>query len=330
MLNRRIRCQLLDPSATEVGPDDFQLGATFNVYGTPSVAASGDGGAYLVAWGGQADSTGGDVEVYGERVDAFTGDQLGGDLRISEFDDGLDHNSIDGVDVAYSAERDAWLVTWHSYHYYDVPTFDVTDGYEIWGQWIEAANGDGIGPEDFRLSDAGQDGETYHEAKFSASAIGGATAFVVWQGSDDVAPLVDNENEVFGQLCVAPLAGSETVRQGSPPNPNALLPGQTFGPLIGTTWDPIIDHTSFAPNALLDVLTISLTPANVPTGIGTLLIVLAGPTVTLTALPGTAFASPTPDDPTYLGLALSAQGISLSAGGGLELTNALDIVIGLY
>ncbi|MEM7306139.1 MAG: hypothetical protein AAF682_05680 [Planctomycetota bacterium] len=108
---------------------------------------------------------------------------------------------------------------------------------------------------------------------------------------------------------------------------NSLLPGQTNGPVLGTTWGPVVDHTTFASVAPFDVLTMTLLPANVPTTMGTLLIELSGPSVTLTALPGSAFASPTPDDPLYLGLTLYARGISVSATG-LELTNALDLVIG--
>ena len=38
---------------------------------------------------------------------------------------------------------------------------------------------------------------------------------------------------------------SETIRAGAPANPSALLPGQSNGPVLGMSWDPRIDHTSF-------------------------------------------------------------------------------------
>ncbi|QDU67145.1 hypothetical protein [Engelhardtia mirabilis] len=123
---------------------------------------------------------------------------------------------------------------------------------------------------------------------------------------------------------------SELVRLGSPPNPSALLPGSTSGPVIGGTWDPVVDHSSFVPDSIMDVLAISTTSpgaVNVPTAIGTLLCSLAPPPVLVSTAPGQPFAVPIPDDCELLGTALAAQALSAAAFA-LSLTNALDIVIG--
>ena len=49
----------------------------------------------------------------------------------------------------------------------------------------------------------------------------------------------------------------------SPPNPPALLPGQTGPPVVCAFWDPRIDHTTFVPGAAVDVLLFAAGPANV-------------------------------------------------------------------
>ena len=60
--------------------------------------------------------------------------------------------------------------------------------------------------------------------------------------------------------CSSSVAASDIVRLGTPPNPFALLPGTTSGPVIGATWDPVIDHTTFLPSSVTDLLAFSATP----------------------------------------------------------------------
>ena len=122
---------------------------------------------------------------------------------------------------------------------------------------------------------------------------------------------------------------TETVRLGVPPNPNVLLPGLTSGPTIGNTWDPFIDHTSFATGATLNFLGIStLAPINAPLAIGTLLIVPPpGPQVFLQT-PGLPYAIPIPNDCALVGVTGVCQGGAITPGARAELTNALDLVLG--
>lgn len=125
------------------------------------------------------------------------------------------------------------------------------------------------------------------------------------------------------------VAASELVQLGTPPNPAALLPGQTSGPVLGSVWDPVIDHTSFFPGADLDFLGLSLTALNVPLPpYGTL---LCGPVLlSLFQPPGTPFALFLPDDSTLSGASLCAAGGSIDVAGTILLTNALEITLGSF
>ncbi len=121
----------------------------------------------------------------------------------------------------------------------------------------------------------------------------------------------------------------EAVRLGDPANPNAFLPGQTSGPVVGRTWDPIVDHTTFVPGSTGDVALLGSAELEVPVpGLGTLLV--GDIFFSLTATPGQAFALPIPDDPSALGFRLYVQAASLDASSGVHLTNALDLTIGTH
>ncbi len=122
------------------------------------------------------------------------------------------------------------------------------------------------------------------------------------------------------------VGSSTTVRLGTPPNPNAYLPG-TQGPIIGTVWDPRIDHTTFLPAAVFDFAAFSGTATNVPLPIGVLLCAL--PVFGVQAVGASSrFAFPIPADCALLGTSLCSQGGSITAIGVIELTNALDVVVG--
>lgn len=141
----------------------------------------------------------------------------------------------------------------------------------------------------------------------------------------------DAGSESGSALWLAESAATESVRLGTPPNPFALLPGVTSGPVLGATWDPVIDHTTFLPGATLDLLGITVNPLNVPLPpFGTL---LCDPTV-IAAIPtspaGVPFAIPVPYDCALAGASLCTQGASLNAAGNLLLTNALDLVLGTF
>lgn len=128
-------------------------------------------------------------------------------------------------------------------------------------------------------------------------------------------------------VCGGPTLAQETVRTGSPPNPIALMPGATSGPVIGATWDPSIDHSSFQPLAFVDVLVLALQPANIPAPMGTILCDVSGAPLTFSQLAGTTFSLAIPNNCELVGKSLCVQGASLSTTS-VALTNALDLVFG--
>ncbi|HED65389.1 MAG TPA: hypothetical protein ENJ09_07525, partial [Planctomycetes bacterium] len=181
---------------------------------------------------------------------------------------------------------------------------------------------------------------TGHTDRFgNAVAVSGNRALVGARQEESAATGVNGSEEdnsafqagaAYSFLLEASQKASATVRLGSPANPNALLAGSSPGPILGSTWDPRIDHSSFFPGATTDLLLISPQgPINQPLSIGTLLCSLARPRTLLSTPAGVPFTLPIPLDCTLLGLNACAQGASLGTGM-TRLTNALDIVLGAY
>ncbi|MEM7305463.1 MAG: FG-GAP-like repeat-containing protein [Planctomycetota bacterium] len=134
------------------------------------------------------------------------------------------------------------------------------------------------------------------------------------------------------QLCAATAAAAEVVRLGDPPNPFALLPGVTSGPVLCETWDPVVDHTSFLPTATIDTLAVALAPLNFPfPPNGTILCdyFTFGGTLLLSSPPGVPFTVPIPNQCNLVGATLCAQALSID-GAVTRYTNALDITIGTH
>jgi len=122
---------------------------------------------------------------------------------------------------------------------------------------------------------------------------------------------------------------AEFIRPGEPANPVALWPAASSDPVLGTTWDPHVDHTEFLPSALIDILVFSLGAVDLDLGFhGTLLCSLPFLAVEVQFSAGAPFAISLPNDPVLAGLGLCVQGGS-DDGGGLRLTNALDVTLGL-
>ena len=120
----------------------------------------------------------------------------------------------------------------------------------------------------------------------------------------------------------------QSVRSGLPPNPNALLPG-TNRPVLGTTWDPRVDHTSFMPAATLDMLAAGWTPTNAASPYGTLLCALPAPFSRFSA-PGQPFALVIPSNCSLMDVFIYCQGAAIDIHSGIGLTNAIDLRIGSY
>ncbi len=129
--------------------------------------------------------------------------------------------------------------------------------------------------------------------------------------------------------CSLAVPGFQFVRVGAPANPDALLPDPDGGPVVGAVYDPVIDHTAFVPNAVLDLYMLSEFPDNylVPL-VGT---VLGSPPFQLEyRTPGDSLALPIPNSCGLVDGRATIQGLSLDPFGNVRLTNALDVVVGSY
>ncbi len=196
-------------TGAEIGANDFRIsdmGGTGNPsYGAhgPAVAYNAVDHEYLVVWNGNDDVGGlvvGETEVFGQRLDAATGVEVGAnDFRISDVGGTGDANyDTSWVAVAHNATDDEYLVTWMGE---DNVGGLVDEEWEIFGQRLDAATGAEIGSNDFRISDMGDTGNVTYRARVSAVAYNSAgnEYLVVWEGDDNVGGLVDNEQEIFGQ-----------------------------------------------------------------------------------------------------------------------------------
>ncbi len=121
------------------------------------------------------------------------------DFRIS--DAGPDGNvvfEVENVAIAYNSTDNEYLVVWSTYD--DAVGGLALGEVEIWGRRIDAANGALIG-NDFRISDMGPDNSNLYRPFSPAIVYNSAQNeyLVVWFGDDNTAPLVDGEDEIFGQ-----------------------------------------------------------------------------------------------------------------------------------
>ncbi|HKP19384.1 MAG TPA: hypothetical protein VJT84_12970 [Gaiellaceae bacterium] len=196
----------------EVGANDFRIsdmGPGRNAFDAfdPAVAYNPASNEYLVVWTGDATAQPfgdeNEFDIFGQRVDAATGAEVGAnDFRISDMGPAA-NTSFDAQQpaVAYNPASNQYLIVWQG----DDDTAPlVNNETEIFGQRL-TATGAATGANDFRISDMGPDGNTSFGAAGPTVAYNSTTNeyLVVWQGDDDTAPLVNGENEIFGQRLTA-------------------------------------------------------------------------------------------------------------------------------
>lgn len=231
--------RLSGATGAEIGANDFRI-SDMSVDGdvnfdaaVPVVAYDPAHGQYLVAWAGE-DGAGamvvGEFEIFGQLLDA-AGAQIGtNDFRISDMGpDGDDLYDAFAPSVAFNPSAGEYLVVWQGS---DNSGLLSSGEEEIFGQRIVAATGAEIGTNDFRISDMGPDGDNFFDATAPAVAYDAADGeyLVVWEGDDDTAPLVDGEQEIFGQR----LDGATCVEVGD--NDFRL---SDMGPDGDGTWDAL-------------------------------------------------------------------------------------------
>ena len=182
---------------SDMGSDgDVNLGAL-----NPAVTYNRTNNEYLVVWQGDDNSgalVDNEFEIFGQRINAATGAELGADFRISAM--GPDGNANFGAfnpAVAYNPFDNNYLVVWFGD---DNSSGLVDEELEVFGQRLNAVTGAELGA-DFRISDMGPDGDVNFGGGFPALAYNSTNNeyLVVWVGDDNSGALVNDELEIFGQ-----------------------------------------------------------------------------------------------------------------------------------
>jgi hypothetical protein len=198
--------QRLSATGVEIGTNDFRIsqagpdgeGSLF--FATrPDVTYNSATNEYLVVW--EADLFGGGAgsnenEITGQRLSA-TGTEIGtNDFRISDMgpNGNLNFDAF-AASVTYNEIDNQFLVVWTG----DDNVGGLVDGeYEIFGQRLNTT-GLEIGPNDFRISDMGPDGNTTYFA--SQPSVVHNTAdneyMIVWEGFDLTTPNIGLQ--IYGQ-----------------------------------------------------------------------------------------------------------------------------------
>jgi hypothetical protein len=143
---REIFGQRVDAATgAEIGANDFRLsdmgpdGDAYYAAWYPAVAYNGAANEYLVVWRGDDDTAAlvdEEYEIFGQRVSAATGAEIGTDLRLSDMgpDGDASYDASDPA-VAYNSAGNEYLVVWHG----DDDTGGlVEDEFEIFGQRFDA------------------------------------------------------------------------------------------------------------------------------------------------------------------------------------------------
>ncbi len=195
-------------TGAQVGVDDFRIsdmgpdGDPLYDAAEPALAYNPTLNEYLVAWEGDDNTlplVEGETEIFGQRISGSTGAEVGSnDFRLSDMGSDSDLEFDAAVPaVAFNSSANQYLIAWAGE---DNTGFLVNGEFEIYGQLLSGV-GSAIGPNDFRISDMGTDGDPNFDAFAPAVAYDpfGNQYLVVWEGEDNVAPLVAGEFEIFAQ-----------------------------------------------------------------------------------------------------------------------------------
>src|SRR5262245_55682215 len=206
---------LLTPeqAIAEVGSNDFSIshmgpdGNGNYDASDAAVAYNPTNNEYLVVWSGD-DNTGtlkdDEFEIFGQRINAATGAKAGGRIRISDMGpDGDPKFDAYQPAVAYNGTNNEYLVVWHGDRNFVGASVD--EEFEIFGQRLNAATGEEVGTDDFRISSMGPIDDPSFGAFHPAVAYNGTDNeyLVVWSGNDNTAPLTGHELEIYGQRLAA-------------------------------------------------------------------------------------------------------------------------------
>lgn len=172
--------------------------------GFPDVAYNPDDNEYLVVWEGDGLS-GADFrrvkEIFGQRINAATGAEVGPDFLISRMSDAGHTRVANDPQIAYNSTAHEYMVVWHG----SGATSDPDEVFEIYGQRL-SRTGLEIG-KDFRIShitDLGKVQETIVRQAAHANVAWNSASnqyLVVWEGMGQ--PENSLKAEIHGQLLSA-------------------------------------------------------------------------------------------------------------------------------
>ena len=157
--------QLVDAeTGLETGEDDVRLSVTGRSVPTrsgardPSVAYNPEANEFLVVWSGD-DIADDDFEIYGQRVDAATGQEVGeDDFQISSTGKAMDpRGRASRPSVAFNQRDGEYLVVWEVRD--ESGETRISD---VFGQRLDAATGAQVGEDDFQISHIGDQPEALH------------------------------------------------------------------------------------------------------------------------------------------------------------------------
>lgn len=168
----------------------------------PAVTYNPDAAEWLIVWEGNKEFP---VrwEIFGQFLGYTAGgllDQTGiDDFRFSDMGpDGNPSYNAYSPKVDYNPLKKKYLVVW-----YGVDNTGTLENFEqeIFGQLIDANTRAEVGYNDFRLSDMGPVGDNDYMASNPSVAYSNmhSNFLVIWHGDDNIAPLVNDEIEIFGQ-----------------------------------------------------------------------------------------------------------------------------------
>lgn len=200
------------------GADGSEIGADFRVSDMgvdgdllssaryPAVACNATDDELLVCWEGDdaAPSANADLEIYCQRLDGATGAEIGAnDFRVSDM--GPDLSSVFAAQeptLAWASGPNEYLVAWWG----DDDSAPLVSGEdEIFAQRLAGASGNEVGANDFRVSDMGPNGSGAYDAAHPTVAYAAAhdEYLLCWAADDDLAGVVDEEDEIFCQRLAA-------------------------------------------------------------------------------------------------------------------------------
>lgn len=190
----------------EIGTNDFRIsdmGSTgdpnFDA-NAPDVAYNSAANEYLVVWSGDDIVSGlvnEEFEIFGQRLRGTTGEETGeNDFRISDMGGNGDPlYDAENPSIQYNAIDNEYLVVWRG------DELGADQDFELFAQGLDGQSGQPVGTNDFALSDAGDPGDAGYPVLSPALTFSSVSMqyFAAWQGSDNLAPLVQDELEIFGQ-----------------------------------------------------------------------------------------------------------------------------------